>query len=123
MVGWWLGCSLPLRLKFHLYLSSPNKCVCTLLFTRRKLTTVQITDGVPVNMSEKFINNLRQAVLRVNSLQLHSVHIAAGACSTFGILHATKLLPWWEGEADHLPVPAEFQFELLNKLSKFRGST
>ena len=24
---------------------------------------------------------------------------------------------WWEREADHLPVPAEFQFELLNKLS------
>ena len=41
----------------------------------------------------QFIHNLRPAVLRVNSLQLNSVHITAGACSTFGILHATKLLP------------------------------
>ena len=31
----------------------------------------------------------------------------AGACSTFGILHATKFCHWWEGEADHLPIPAE----------------
>ena len=42
---------------------------------------------------QQFIHNLRPAVLRVNSLQLNSAHITAGACSTFGILHATKLLP------------------------------
>ena len=71
-------------------------CVCTLLSARRKLTTVRIKDGVPVNMSDNFINNLRQAVLCVNSLQVNSVHIAAGACSTFGILRATKLLPLLE---------------------------
>ena len=76
----------------HQALRLPQSCVCTLLFTRRKLTTVQIQDGVPVNMCDKFINNLRQAVLCVNSLQLNSVHIRAGACSTFDILHAAKLL-------------------------------
>ena len=26
---------------------------------------------------------------------------------------------WWEGEADHFPVPAKNQFELVNKLSSF----
>ena len=49
------------------------------------------------------------------SLKLQSPVVAV-ACNTFGILHATKLLPLWEGEVVHLRVPAEFRFEHLNKL-------